>query len=145
MSQQVHCIYHYSTQTHEHCGLDPFWHLISYALTDTESFSCHTDVSCRLRRASKHRQYSWYFFSYLLSKPLPLTAVFTTAVCLFQKHNIAIICQLIPASTPRIVNSLQHTRTRAQSFFLFERHTNTVQNKPAHLATDPAISALCPR
>lgn len=82
-------------------------------------------------------------FSYLLSKPLPLTAVFTTALCLFQKHNIAIICQLIPARTLCIVNSLLHTR--AQSFFLFEKHTNSVQNKPAHLATDPAISALCPR
>lgn len=78
-------------------------------------------------------------------KPLPLTAVFTTAVCLFQKHNIAIICQPIPAWTACIVNSLQHALTRAQSSSLFERRMNTAQNKPAHLSTDAAISALCPR
>lgn len=83
------------------------------ALMDTESFSSGTDISCCLSRASKHGQSSWYSFSYLLSKPLPLTAVLTTALCLFQKHNIAIICQLIPAWTPRIVNSLQHKHTRA--------------------------------
>lgn len=95
----------------EKCGLHPFWYLILYALTDKKSFSCHTDVSCCLRRASKHRQCSSHAFPYLPSKPLPLTAVFTTAVCLFQKHNIAIICQLIPAWTLCIVNLLQHTLT----------------------------------
>lgn len=52
-----------------------------------------------LRRASNHRQHSWCSLSYLLPKPLPLTAVFTTAVCLSKKHNIAIICQPIPAWT----------------------------------------------
>ena len=94
----------------------------------------------------KHRQYSWYSFSYLLSKPLPLTAVCTTAVCLFQKHNIAIICQLIPAWTTCIVNSLQHTQSREHSHSFSLRGTRTqLQNKLAHLATDPAISALCPR
>lgn len=58
------------------------------------------------------------FFMFLLLSPLQTAAmpVFTTAACLFQKHNIAIICQLIPPLN--IINSLRHTHTDTSTVIL---------------------------
>lgn len=72
-------------------------------------------------------QRAWYSASYLFPKTAAInSSPHNPAACLFQKHNIPIICQLIPAWTAaRIVNSPQHTLTRAQSSSLSQSGTRS--------------------
>lgn len=108
---------------------EPFWHFLDLALTDRVIFMPYR---CIMLSEASFKTPAVLLIVVLLS-PIQTTAINSSLhnrCVFFQKHNIAIICQLIPAWTQCIVNPLWHTH--AQPFFLFERHTNAVQNKPAH-------------